>query len=761
MLRIIAVPPISLRKTKVLIERSLRIYLTGRQATLRAVRNGENVSARLERSEDFSTPPAVTSAVPDTPPIYSSSPPIHKDGFEAAWRFPDPTTRVDSNPNSISSNQLPFPTARQRASSETAVERLPNRPPPVPPKDDIRPKKVSIPTRKPVNTTGRKIDDSPASNDRGRRSEGCQDTSKKIFPELDDYLATSFASYDCLNSSFSTVKVAPTVVTNSKIQGSAHPRSNEIIFESDQSAFANLDEKTLLIGDFAENGSWWTGGREKQKAISANKEICHGLPEKSDPLSDLVSIKTPRIDWIEVGEFYQTLLRIESSWKSTWEEIISDDFSPPDEELSALYDAEETRIEQEIHEACLRTQRTFLKATETLLKRPGRPLKHPFEIRFLLIIMSNPLLQQINIHKSPDESDSRKSNQGTSRIDVSGQPRAGSHRTKSGPGQHSGIIKRILGIMSNLPNECHCHIVSWFSRLSESHFKRTVELVGSFVTYRLTQQHGRRRSNEIDPTAGLVPSLDTPGAESSARLHAALGVVGPSKPSVKVDDDPIIYSEDWRIKAAAKVMALLFSANSNAIVQRTGRERQQVAERTPLGAGRAAQLRAHSHGQMLLTSDFYNTLLDYSDLVADFEAWEKRKAKFAFCQYPFFLSIWAKIHILEYDARRQMEVRAREAFFNSIMNRKAIPQYLVLRVRRDCLVEDSLQGVSEVIGAGEEEIKKGLRIDFIGEEGIDAGGLRKEWFLLLVRDIFDPNHGTYSRRLLLFLADGLRTFHLR
>jgi E3 ubiquitin-protein ligase HECTD2 len=90
-----------------------------------------------------------------------------------------------------------------------------------------------------------------------------------------------------------------------------------------------------------------------------------------------------------------------------------------------------------------------------------------------------------------------------------------------------------------------------------------------------------------------------------------------------------------------------------------------------------------------------------------------------------------------------MEGKAREAFFDSILSRKAVSQYLVLKVRRDCLVEDSLRNVSEVVGAGSGDIKKGLKIDFVGEEGVDAGGLRKEWFLLLTREIFDPDHGLF------------------
>jgi E3 ubiquitin-protein ligase HECTD2 len=190
-------------------------------------------------------------------------------------------------------------------------------------------------------------------------------------------------------------------------------------------------------------------------------------------------------------------------------------------------------------------------------------------------------------------------------------------------------------------------------------------------------------------------------------------------------------------------MALFFSANNSGITRR-GEIRPLALLQGGHSAGLAARDRAHNHGQIVPTSDFYNTLLDYTDLIADFEAWESKRGKFSFCQYPFFLSIWAKIQIMEHDARRQMEVKAREAFFDSIMTRKTVNQYLVLKIRRDCLVEDSLKGVSEVVGAGGEEIKKGLRIEFKGEEGIDAGGLRKEWFLLLVRDVFNPEHGMIS-----------------
>lgn len=41
------------------------------------------------------------------------------------------------------------------------------------------------------------------------------------------------------------------------------------------------------------------------------------------------------------------------------------------------------------------------------------------------------------------------------------------------------------------------------------------------------------------------------------------------------------------------------------------------------------------------------------------------------------------------------------------------------------------------------DLKKKLKVKFMGEAGLDLGGLTKEWFLLLVRDLFKPEHGLF------------------
>lgn len=582
----------------------------------------------------------------------------------------------------------------------------------------------------------------------GQTRPGRAEASRSIFDPLEDCIITSFGTLEYLNNSFSTSRTSTTLrrTTEGNSKNTILPPGEKHIQTGE--TLSELDAKTLLLGDVAENGLWWTGGRTDGGSPDRSRGA-HS--EASNEVS--VTLKSPRIDWADVNEWYYLVLNAGRSWRRKLDELMA---TEPHQERTPLSYQEMDEIEAQIIEAQSRTQRVLLKATESLLKRPGRPLQEPNDLRFLLIILANPLLYPASSGARTSRSRSRSHERKVSqelKVDMSKDKNTSPLSTSAWPsstgrgssGRHSGIIKRILGLLSNVPNDCHHHLVSWFARYSDGQFQRTTDLIGSFVTYRLIRQNGQKREVDQDPTAGLIPSMSPSGRNTSAALHAALG--SSSGQSKKNDSMPqaVVYNDDWQIRAAARVMALFFSANNSGLSRR-GNTRALITPENGQSAGLAARERAHNHGQILPTSDFYNTLLDYSDLIADFEAWESKRGKFTFCQYPFFLSIWAKIQIMEHDARRQMEVKAREAFFDSIMTHKNVNQYLVLKIRRDCLVEDSLKGVSEVVGSGDEEIKKGLRIEFKGEEGIDAGGLRKEWFLLLVRDVFNPEHGMYKFR---------------
>lgn len=66
--------------------------------------------------------------------------------------------------------------------------------------------------------------------------------------------------------------------------------------------------------------------------------------------------------------------------------------------------------------------------------------------------------------------------------------------------------------------------------------------------------------------------------------------------------------------------------------------------------------------------------------------------------------------------------------------------HVKLVVRRASLLHDS---VDAVMSLGREDLRKRWRFEFLGEAGIDAGGLTREWFELVSAQIFDPDNGLW------------------
>ena len=550
-----------------------------------------------------------------------------------------------------------------------------------------------------------------------------------IFEPLKSYITTCFRDCNCLNSSFLVPRAPFMRATSDGITSSTSFTSNSASWANTETLPSEPEAKMLLLGDFAENGKWWTGSGHFGPSVSST--ISKKKPKKASAAR--TSLKPPRIHWEELSEWYNVVLSAGCAWKRVLDkvEIINsiDGIHKP-YEMSV---EDQQAIEQDLAHARNQVQRTLLDASETLLRRPGIPINEPKACRFLLLLLANPIFNPSGsrhgayaARNKPQipRSKGQKASSWKSASGIRQNPitEGKSSNTDAGSAnKHSGIIKRILGIISNLPVDCQHHITMWFSGFSKPHFLTTVELVGSFVSYRLSRQQGRKHSKSQNLVDELIPEILRSGVSESAQLHVALGVTRNSKPIHK-RRPTIVYSEDWQIRAAARVMSLLFSANSSGLYRRQDDLQSASLQFRTADVRPIAPQRVHRAKQIVETSTFYNSLLDHADLITDFETWETRTGKFSFCQYPMFLSIWAKIHLMGHDARRQMETKAREAFFDSIVSRKAVSQYLVLKVRRECLVEDSLRGVSEVVGTGQEEIKKGLRIEFFDEEGIDAGG---------------------------------------
>ncbi|KAH6569688.1 hypothetical protein BASA50_002730 [Batrachochytrium salamandrivorans] len=137
--------------------------------------------------------------------------------------------------------------------------------------------------------------------------------------------------------------------------------------------------------------------------------------------------------------------------------------------------------------------------------------------------------------------------------------------------------------------------------------------------------------------------------------------------------------------------------------------------------------------------EFYNESIEASiDLKEEYPKWKSREGP-SFCNYPFVLSTSTKGDILKIESMVQMRHELQDAFFRAMFIGVNSP-YLQIEVRRNYVIRDAL---FQLEGKSTHDLKKQLRISFFGEEGIDEGGVQKEFFQLVVRDMFNPSYGMF------------------
>jgi len=96
--------------------------------------------------------------------------------------------------------------------------------------------------------------------------------------------------------------------------------------------------------------------------------------------------------------------------------------------------------------------------------------------------------------------------------------------------------------------------------------------------------------------------------------------------------------------------------------------------------------------------------------------------------------------VLEFDNKRNYFNRSMHSKSGSQQSRSNYPA-LQLSVRREHVFHDSFKSL---YFKGGQEMKYGkLNIRFHGEEGVDAGGVTREWFQVLARQMFDPNYALF------------------
>ncbi|XP_015513298.1 ubiquitin-protein ligase E3A isoform X1 [Neodiprion pinetum] len=144
-------------------------------------------------------------------------------------------------------------------------------------------------------------------------------------------------------------------------------------------------------------------------------------------------------------------------------------------------------------------------------------------------------------------------------------------------------------------------------------------------------------------------------------------------------------------------------------------------------------------------NDFYNEpLSDAIEMDKDFAYYKSEQPKkFSFMNYAFILTPATKTLGLYYDNRIRMYSERRMSFLQTVVGQPTNP-YLRLKVRRDHLIDDALVELEMVAMENPTDLKKQLVVEFEGEQGVDEGGVSKEFFQLVVEEIFNPDYGMFT-----------------
>ena len=134
--------------------------------------------------------------------------------------------------------------------------------------------------------------------------------------------------------------------------------------------------------------------------------------------------------------------------------------------------------------------------------------------------------------------------------------------------------------------------------------------------------------------------------------------------------------------------------------------------------------------------------------------------KFRFINFPFIFTVAKKVDFLRYESKVLQQMELQKLFRNplSLLQLGTSGLFLELNLRRDHILEDALVQLHKK-GKGS-NLQKNLKVRFVGEMGVDEGGLTKEFFQLLTKRLFDPNYAMFvvrNDRFLWFNADSFES----
>uniref|UniRef100_A0A8P0T5N8 Ubiquitin-protein ligase E3A n=1 Tax=Canis lupus familiaris TaxID=9615 RepID=A0A8P0T5N8_CANLF len=279
--------------------------------------------------------------------------------------------------------------------------------------------------------------------------------------------------------------------------------------------------------------------------------------------------------------------------------------------------------------------------------------------------------------------------------------------------------------MSKLPLAAQGKLVRLWSKYSADQIRRMMETFQQLITYKVI-------SNEFN-SRNLVNDDDAIVAASKClKMVYYANVVGgevDTNHNEEDDEEPIPESSELTLQE------LLGEERRNKKGPRVDPLETELGVKT-----------LDCRKPLIPFEEFINEPLnDVLEMDKDYTFFKvETENKFSFMTCPFILNAVTKNLGLYYDNRIRMYSERRITVLYSLVQGQQLNPYLRLKVRRDHIIDDALVRLEMIAMENPADLKKQLYVEFEGEQGVDEGGVSKEFFQLVVEEIFNPDIGMFT-----------------
>ncbi|XP_036293531.1 ubiquitin-protein ligase E3A isoform X2 [Pipistrellus kuhlii] len=285
--------------------------------------------------------------------------------------------------------------------------------------------------------------------------------------------------------------------------------------------------------------------------------------------------------------------------------------------------------------------------------------------------------------------------------------------------------------MSKLPLAAQAKLVRLWSRYSADQIRRMMETFQQLITYKVISNEFNNRNLGSD--RNLVNDDDAIVAASKClKMVYYANVVGgdvDTGHNEDEDDEPLPESSELTLQE------LLGEERRNKKGPRVDPLETELGVKT-----------LDCRRPLVPFEDFVNEPLnDALEMDKDYTFFKvETESKFSFMTCPFILNAVTKSLGLYYDNRIRMYSERRITVLYSLVQGQQLNPYLRLKVRRDHIIDDALVRLEMIAMENPADLKKQLYVEFEGEQGVDEGGVSKEFFQLVVEEIFNPDIGMFT-----------------